>query len=319
MRRVPMALPLAACVLAACAGSGRSPGRTGAAAAIARPLDVYQDVGMLAGSADFPVVARVATLAGPADSTYLIVSMSMPSSALRFQRDPNGFTAQYHVNAVLLRDSQQVKQLDRVESVRVGSFAETNRTEESVVFQDVLTLAPGGYVLRLQVNDANSSRNFSGVDTLRVPSYPRDTRLGTPLMVYQPAGRSNVSERPAMIINPRNTVPYGADTPRVYLEVYGAAQPEPVSLRVVDETGAVLWSAQTPVTDGDPALRHALVDVPASSLPIGRLWLEAATSTDPKPLRTPLLITISDQWMVANFSDVLGFLQFVAAPAEMDS
>lgn len=319
MRRVPIAISLAACVFAACAGGGRGSARPGAADALARPLDVYQDIGMLAGAADFPAVARIATLAGPADSTYLIFSMSLPSSALRFLRDQNGFHAQYRVHAVLLRDSQQVKQLDRTETVRVASFAETNRTEESIVFQDVLTVQPGRYLLQLQVNDLNSSRGFSALDTLRLPAFPRDTRLGTPVIVYQAAPRNTIGERPAMIINPRNTVPFGADTPRVYLELYGAAQPEPVTLRVVDETGAQLWSAQTPVSEGSQALRHALVSVPASNLPVGRLWLEATTAHDTVPLRTPLLVTISDQWMVANFSDVLAFLEYVASPVELDS
>ena len=38
-----------------------------------------------------------------------------------------------------------------------------------------------------------------------------------------------------------------------------------------------------------------------------------------KALRTPFLISISDQWMVANFGEVLRFLEYIANPVEVDS
>lgn len=285
---------------------------------IARPLEVYQQLGMLAGPPEFAAVARMATLAGPGDSTFLMINMSMPNSAVRFQRTEAGFAADYRVDVVVLRDTQQVRQVVRNETVRVGSFAETGRTEESILFQDFFALQPGKYIVRLQVADQNSSRGFRGVDTVDVPAYPRDAKLATPLIVYQAAGREHVNERPAVIANARNTVPYGTGTPHVYLELYGAAEAHPVSLRVVDDAGATLWSAQATLS-GDQELRHGLVDVPAEALPIGRFWLEATASPGMKPLRLPLLITISDQWMVANFDEVLRFLDYVASPVELDS
>ena len=320
MRRFPRAIPIATLVIAACGGHGSAgdPDPRGSAA-IASPLEVYQDLGMLAGPDDFAAVARFATLAGPADSTYLLLSMSLPNSAVRFQRDQNGFAAQYHVNAVVLRDSARVAQIDRSETIRVGSFAETNRTEESVVFQDMTALAPGHYLVRLQVKDENSSRGFRAVDTIDVPAYPRDARLGTPLLVYEGSGRDSSAQRPRVVINPRNTVGYGGETPHVYIELYGAQQPEPVTVRITDEAGALLWNTRTTLTEGTTQVRHVLLDVPTASLPIGRLWLEAAAPGAAQPLRTPLLITISDQWMVANFSEVLQFLEYIATTAEIDS
>jgi hypothetical protein len=38
----------------------------------------------MTGSAQFPAVASLATLAGPGDSTYVLLGMSMPNTALRF-------------------------------------------------------------------------------------------------------------------------------------------------------------------------------------------------------------------------------------------
>lgn len=319
MRHSCFVFALAALSLAACGGHGRPGGPGARAGTIARPLEVYHELGMLAGPDDFAVVARFSTLRGPADSTFLLVSMSMPNSALRFQRDETAFSGEYRVVARVLRDTVQVKQLDTRETIHVASFAETSRTEESIIFQDVLTLEPGRYVVRLQVSDENSARGFQAVDTVDVPAYPREARLATPLLVYRAESRKNASERPALIVNPRNTVAYGGETPSIYLEAYDAAQPQPVELRVVDEEGVAIWAQQTLLSDGSPELRHATIEVPPGSLPIGKLWLELSEAPNATPTRVPLLVTISDQWMVANFEDVLRFLDYIAYPAEVDS
>jgi GWxTD domain-containing protein len=101
--------------------------------------------------------------------------------------------------------------------------------------------------------------------------------------------------------------------------LYGAAQAQTIDLRIVASDGASLWSAQTLMSEGNANIRAATVDVPAAALPIGRHWLEVYETPGATPLRAPLLITISDQWMVANFDDVLRFLQIIAYPAEIDS
>lgn len=319
MRHSCLVFALAALTLAACGARGRTGGPGASAGTIARPLEVYQELGMLAGPADFAAVARFATLRGPADSTFLLLSMSMPNSAIRFQRDEAAFSGQYRVVATVLRDTVQVKQLDRRETVHVASFAETSRSEESIIFQDALTLMPGRYVVRVRVSDENSSRGFQAADTVEVPAYPREARLAPPLFVYRAAPRKSARERPALIINPRNTVAYGGETPSIYVEAYDVEQLKSVELRVVDENGVAVWSRQTVLSDGSPELRNATVEVPPGSLPIGKLWLELSEAPNANPARAPLLVTISDQWMVANFEEVLRFLDYIAYPAEVDS
>src|SRR5262245_47473521 len=128
------ALLIITVVLQACSvfnPSSRS--RTEASPTIARPLEVYQQLGFLAGPPDFPAVASFATMAGPQDSTFVVVAVSLPSSALRFQRDPQGFQAEYQIAVSFLVDTVTVKRLDRREKVRVASFAETGRTDESII------------------------------------------------------------------------------------------------------------------------------------------------------------------------------------------
>jgi GWxTD domain-containing protein len=289
-------------------------------APVARPLEVYQQLGFMAGPPDFPAVARMSTLAGPRDSTYVLFGLSLPTSALRFQRDANGFIGEYRMVISFLRDSIEVKRVERRENVRVASFAETGRTDESIIFQDVIALPPGKYNVFVNANDGFSSRGFRGRDSIDVPAYGTQRRLAVPVLVYEAVGRERRGARPDFVINARNTVPYGSELPRIYLELYDAATPLPVHLRILDERGEAVWQEQTIISNGNPELRHAVVDIPAGALPLGRLWLEASTAgTSAELIRSPLLVTISDQWMVANFDEVLRFVAYIAYPEELDS
>lgn len=317
--RLIVALLLSASVLA-CGRTTAPRPRLGRMEPIARPLQIYQELGFLAGPADFPAVASLATLAGPRDSAYVLFGLSLPNSALRFQRDVAGFVGEYQVSVAFLRDSMVVKRIDRRENVRVGSFAETGRTDESIIFQDLIALAPGKYTIALQANDAFSSRGFRARDTLEVPAYGRDRRLSVPVLVYQAAGRAAPAQRPDFIVNARRTVPYGVEIPHVYVELYGAQTPQEVQLRVVDEQGNAIWQSQALVDRGNERLRYALIDIPTATLPLGKLFLEATTAgSSAEIIRSPLLVTISDQWMVANFEEVLHFVNYIAFPAELDS
>ena len=47
-------------------------------------------------------MASFSTLAGPADSTYLLLAISLPNGALRFQREGSGFFAEYSVRVEFL-------------------------------------------------------------------------------------------------------------------------------------------------------------------------------------------------------------------------
>ncbi len=320
------ALPLVVAILTAAACSHR--GRQGARGPeprtdgpVSAPLQTYQQLGFVAGPGFFPAVADFATIAGPGDSTYVLFGLSLPNSALRFQRDPDGFVADYNVTLnFATRDSQVVKRVTRAESVRIPSFQETGRIDESIVFQQLVSLPPGEYVVTLQAGDANSSRGFRATDTISVPSYTGDgLRLAQPVVVYEGKGRAATDSAPDLILNPRHTIAYGGEAPRVYLEAYHAEQPAPVTLSVVDESGNHVWSARTTITEGNTALRRALVDLPEGVLPLGKLFVEVRSADGGIAQRSPLVISISDQWMVSNFEEVLRFLEFIGTREEIDS
>lgn len=282
----------------------------------ARPLEVYRELGLMTGSGDFPAVASLHTVAGPADSTLLLFGLSLPASALRFHRDSTGFSARYLVSVRAVRDSLTVARVDREETVRVPDFAETGRTDESVVFQAALTLAPGEYAVTVRVRDGLSARGAEAVDTVVVPRYgPGRTELAPPVVVYRAHPRRTRSEGPDLVLNPRHTAPYGRP-PLIYLETYGEGA-ESVRLELRDARGGTVWARDVAVEPGAD-VAGAAIPLPVDSLPMGRLWLMASTAeAETRPV--PFLVTLSDTWLVANFDEALALIRYIASEATLEA
>jgi GWxTD domain-containing protein len=307
--------PLTGCVQG---GTERTAPR---AAVVGRPLEVYRQAGLITGPESFAAVGSYAAMAGPGDSTYLVLGLSLPNSALRFQRDGAGFSARYHVSLVFEQEgADEARRVERDEVVRVGSFQETGRTDESIIFQEAVSLMPGVWHVRLLARDGSGGGRLVRTDTLTVPAFGAAAApaLSAPLLVHQASARNDQAAAPELILNPRRTVPYGG-AGQVYVEGYGLPAGAVVRLRVLDGEDAEVWTVSAPMLPGDTGLAHALVELDASALPLGRLWLELSSAGAAEAVRSPLLITISDQWMVANFEEVLELLAYIATEAELDS
>jgi GWxTD domain-containing protein len=309
---------LAAAAVAGCAGP--RPEGPAPEAALERPLAAYREVGMIAGPADFPAVAGTGIVAGPGDSAFVLVGLSLPNSALRFERDAASFRADYSVTLVFRAGEREIRRLTRHESVRVPGFAETARTDESVVFQEAVSLPPGQYELRVEAGRDHALPILTAVDTLDVPSWAADeTRLGGPLLLHEGGGRTRRDVPPAVILNPRHTVSYGGERPILYVERYGAGGEDTLFVRVLDEAGAEVRRVELRIAAGAEAVRPGRLVLSADDLPLGRLWLEVSDAKGTATPRIPLIVGISDQWIVANFDDVLHFLRYIATPREVDA
>jgi GWxTD domain-containing protein len=303
--------------LAGCSGAGSASAAPAPRPAdgIPRPLEVYRQVGLMTGPENFPAVASLAALAGPPDSTQLILGLSLPNSVLTFQRDADGFAARYVVSFRLTRDGQPVALVDRTEAVRVADFAETGRTDETVVFQGAVRVEPGDYGVTLRVRDGLSARGFEVDDSVRVPRYGAGGPVvAPPVPVYSAEPRTAVAAFPELVVNPRHAAAYGALPPRVYVEAYG---PSRAVLELTDDTGDTIWERSVALEQG-AGLSAAVVELPADSLPLGRFWL-TATADGSASGRVPLLVTISDSWLASNFDEVLAFLRLVAPAEEIDA
>ena len=307
---VPVVLAAGVLALAGCgaAGGAREPEPS---VRFSRPLEIYRDLALITGTADFPAVATVTTLAGPGDSTLVLFGLSLPPSVLRFRRDDGAFAATYRVSLRAARDSVLAASVDREATVRVATFDETSGTDETVLFQTRMTVPPGEYTLTTRVRDGVSARGFERSDTLAAPAYrPGGAVLAGPVLTHRAAPRTDRAGPPELILNARHTVPYGGDAPVVYMEAYGA---ESAELTVRDARGDAIWSRSV-VMDPGAGLAAGVVAIPTDSLPMGRFALTAVTAGDTVG-PVPLLVTLTDDWVVANFSEAMGLLRYIA-PAE---
>ena len=140
-------------------GADAAPRRSAAGPRLFDASSVYRSMGALVGGGALPFIASVRYLAGPTpDSTLALFSVSLTNQTLTFQRRGSEFVAEYHVEASFRTDSTSraaVRQIGSDEQVRVRNFQETLRSDESVIFQQFVTLPPGIYYVMAMVRDRN--------------------------------------------------------------------------------------------------------------------------------------------------------------------
>ena len=313
------------CALGAACGSWQrvgSPDGPGPGTTLPRLFDatsVYRSMGFLVGGSALPFIASIRYLAGPVpDSTLALFSVSLTNQALTFQRRGNEFVAEYRVEAAF-RDSGGVvaiQQIGRDELIRVRTFQETMRTDESVIFQQFVKLPPGQYRVFVMVRDRNGPA-FARAE--RIDTAPRFGARGLtrPIAVYTAEGRANRTELPKLVANPRATLPYGADTLRFYVETYGDGSNKLVT-RVVDAGDRELVRDSLPLAGG-AELARATVTVSPGSLPVGQAELEALSPSGRDTTRTRFLVSFSNQWVITNYDEMLSLLRYFERQEWVDS
>jgi GWxTD domain-containing protein len=280
--------------------------------AFARLFDaasVYRSMGFLVSGAPLPFVASVRYLRGPApDSTLGLFALSLANQAITFRRAGDQFVAEYHIEAAFSNDSGVVRQVARDEQVRVRSFQETVRADESVIFQQFVTLSPGVYTVQVSLRDRNGP---AVARAERVDTVPRFTGQGIsrPIAIYRGEGRQQLSVLPALLANPRATLPYGADTLRFYVEGYGLPGNARLVTRVVDAGDRELWRDTVAFT-GHAGVAVATVAVAPASLPVGQAELETRPAGGGDPTRTRFLVSLSSQWIVTTFDEMVSLLRY---------
>ncbi|NIR45482.1 MAG: GWxTD domain-containing protein [Gemmatimonadetes bacterium] len=310
----------AALASAACGPTGpRSgalpPGLAPDSARIPNPLAVYDELGLIAGDFAFPAVGRVAYLPGPADSTYAIFALSVSNSALRFRRADPGFLARYNVRIVVGDRVPPAARLETSERVRVASFRETARRDESVVFQGLLVLAPGEYPATFEVRDPASGNGLSVRRQLSVPGFGPGS-VSAPLIVYRAEPRSAREEPPALIINPRATVHLDDPAPLVYREAL-AADTAVAVLELL--TAGVVTLTSTDTLAGATPLHAAVDSIDPDYLAPGTVTLRARLPGTEAADSAVLVVGLAPDWIAADYEGVMGFLRYAGTPDQLDS
>jgi GWxTD domain-containing protein len=307
-------------VVALVAGCGPRPWWTASQVRPAHPnaapfdtREMYRAMGFIVDSGSLRFVGSLRFLASPVpDSTLALYSMSIATRALSFRSDGEDFVADYHVDLAFRNDSTAGREVGRDESVRVHSIAETQRVDESVIFQLYVRVRPGTYTVSAVVRDLHSPSHGEQEIVDTVPRF-EGTGLGTPIPVYQGTGRMRLSALPDLIVNPRATLINGADSLRVYVEGYRLAPGTRVAARFIDRDTVELWHDTLTVTKtADGALGTTQFVIRPGDLPLGRgeFRVEAVGPGAPPPATAPLLISFSDRWAVATFDQMLNLLKF---------
>jgi GWxTD domain-containing protein len=298
------------------AGSGPAPQPGEALAQVLDLNAAFRRIGRLTGGAPTPFVADVALLAGPGDSTIAVIGVSLENQNLSFQRDGDVFVARYHIMlSAQPVDGGAPVVLNRDQSVRVATFPETQRSEESVLFQEGLTLSPGAWKIAVQIGDPAPGRNSRAEAQYTVPRFGPGS-FSAPALAYQVRARSARNAPISVILNSRGTIAYGGDSAIAFVEAYALPGPRVVPIRLaVGRDSTVMEDSLRFV--GGREVETAILRFAADSLPLGELHL--VLGTRPDTLVTNGLVSFSSNWVVTNFDDMLNLLRYFPSSPALDS
>ncbi len=311
MRRI-LVLACAAGLLAGCGGwqrvggteRGPSPSET-----LTQLLDVatyYRKLGRLAAGDPLPFIGSVAAVAGQGDTVQAIVGLSLENRALSFQKDKGGFQARYRVDIAFQPAAGRPVAAGQDEVVRVATFQETFRADESILFQKYFRLAPGSYKVGVTVRDLNSGALNHAETELELPAFGPGT-TSAPLLAYQVTARDRAGAPLEAVLNPRGTVAYGGDTLLAYVEAYRLPGPTAVPFEVRTQSDSLVYRDSLRFRGGQEVEAQVLRLRP-DSMALGELRLTVGSG--PAARSTSAVVSLSTAWVVTNYDEMLSLLRY---------
>lgn len=271
-------------------------------------------MGFLSTGFPMPFVGTVSFIAtANPDSTDVTIGLSLANEALSFARDNDRFVASYTVTLSVRQGGRVVRDFSGREIVRVASYKETSRIDESVVFQQGTLLTPGQYTLSVTVKDDGSARSTTQERALVVPKLGATGTLSTPVPFLQAALRRSKSEIASVVVNPRATAIFGRDTTvGLYMEGYGEGARLPLSLEARNDAGRVIYR-DTLSLPRRTDLFSGVVNVPVARIGIGVSTISLCAIGGTDTTRAPVFVTFGEGLPVAKFEDMLLYLRWFAA------
>jgi GWxTD domain-containing protein len=270
---------------------------------------IYHAMGLLSDTAGLRCIASIHYLAtNSPDSNLAVLGVSIANRALHFVPEGKGFAASYSVELSYRSRGTTARDVERDETVRVGSARETLRSDESILFQEIVTVPPGTFAVDAVVRDRN---NPVVADLEVADSVLRFTgpRLAAPIAIYEGTGRTSLSAVPTLVVNPRSTLRLGKDSLRFYVEGYGLRPGTRIAAHISDMDSVELWR-DTLTTTGDSTLAQTMIVIPPGTLPLGRAQLVLDAVAESAHVTAPLLVSFSDRWATTKFDQMLTLLQF---------
>jgi GWxTD domain-containing protein len=284
-------------------------GSTGAA--------LYERAGLIAVAGPVSYVGTLGFFATPhPDTTLSLLTLSLTARTLTFTREGDRFRAGYTVTADFRQGASIAHHFDAKEVVRVRSFKETTRGEESVIFQEFFELAPGKYALSLAVRDESGAKAGTYESEITIPTISA-RGLSSSLPVHEATPRVSVDSLPHLVASPRSTAVFGRDTVlTAYVEAYDLAPNELLQAAIRGEKGAIVWSQAVDLSRTG-RVASGMVKVPVSKLGIGAIELILSRADVPDTTRTPLFVSFGDELPIASFEDMLSYLRYYASPSRV--
>ena len=267
---------------------------------------LYQRMGRLAAGGPMPFVGTVVFAAGRGDSTMARVGISFENHAFAFQRDGRSFATRFRVEYTFGRPNTAAVQAVRDEVVRVESFAETQRNDESVIVEQGFLLLPGTYTVTVTVRDPASNAASRAIDTLNIPSFASGG-ISAPMLVYQARPRAELTDSLTMVLNPRGTVASGGDSLLMYLEAYKLTADTKVPVEVRDEGDSVVYRGEVQFRGGRTVEGH-VVRLGSDAPPLGQLAIAVGEGASAQ--RVTALVSFSRSWVVTNYDNLLQLMRF---------
>ena len=281
------------------------------------PTSIYNQMGLIATGAPLSYVGKIAYFASrSADTTMMLTSVSIPNRMLSFVRDGDTYRAPYEIKLSLKQGNTEVKSINAMEIVRVATFKEVNRTDESVIFQNYFRVPPGNYTIAFMVRDIASNRSATQEGVITVPRLTQGN-LSTPVVVYEANRRSALDSLPRLLASPRSSAVFGQDsTVSVYLEAYGQQPSLPVSFVVQNDKGTVTMR-DTAVLRRNGSLMSGAVRIPISRVGIGVAHVTFTRLDATDTVRAPVFVSFGNDIPLLTYEDLLNQLRYYVAPERL--
>jgi GWxTD domain-containing protein len=277
------------------------------------PAAVYHQMGLIATGSPLAFVGKIAYFATSSpDTTLMLASVSIPNHSLSFVRDGNSYRAPYEIHVAVSQNGAPVAEINSMEIVRVPTFKEINRTDESVIFQHYFKIRPGNYDLSFQVRDAGTARSSAQQGQIVAPVL-RAGQLSTPVVVYEATPRPGLDSLPQILASPRSSAVFGQDsTVTVYLEGYGNSTRLPIGFTVDNDRGTTVWRDSVILSRRGNLLSGSV------RIPIARVGIGIANVTFTRPDggamgKTPVFVSFGNDIPLLTYDEMLTQLRYFAA------
>ncbi len=279
--------------------------------------EVYRQIGLMAAPNPLPFVGKVSSFATTSpDTTLVLVGISIPNRALTFSREGDRYRAPYEVKLSLTQGTVEAAAVSATEVVRVGSFREVNRSDESIIFQHFWRVRPGAYTLSAAVRDVGGSKTSTQQVAISIPALTGG-RLSIPILVYEARGRTALDSAPQLLASPRSSAVFGRDsTVAVYVEAYGSGTQLPLDYVVRNDKGIQLWRDSATLTRKG-SLFHASLDIPISTVGVGIANITLTRRDTRDSVRAPLFVSFGEDIPLMSYEDMLGYLRYFGSTSQL--